>query len=162
MTHAEITAHIEQFAADKIAEHLPADGLWAFSWIKTKRTMGVCDYQLRTVSASSVYVGRASVEQLEDTVLHEVAHAIAGYSAGHGLAWQAACVRIGAEPKRLFDASSISPPCTWTMDCPSCDGPQRKLFAKPRSRRQESCIHCSGGKFNYDFLLTPKKLAATT
>ena len=158
MTNKEIIAHLEAFAAAKMAEHLPADELWAFTWIKTKRTLGICDYRLRTVSASSVYIGIATVEQLENTILHEISHAIAGYSAGHGLAWQSACVRIGAEPERLFDASSISPPYTWTMNCPSCDGPQRQLFSKPRSRRRESCGHCSGGKFNNDYLLTPKKL----
>ena len=40
-----------------------------------------------------------SEEQLLDTVLHEIAHAIAGHEAGHGLLWKATARRIGATPR---------------------------------------------------------------
>jgi len=155
MTNTEVARHIEAFAAAKIAEHLTGD--WTYSWLKTKRTMGLCNYRTKMISASRVYVGVASVEQLENTVLHEIAHAIAGFEAAHGPAWERACVEIGAEPKRLFDASTISPPYTWCMSCKVC-GPQRKLFAKPRSKRSESCVNCSGGRYNPEFKLTAERL----
>lgn len=156
MTNNEVLDHIEAFAAAKIAEHLPPEG-WTFSWLTTKRTMGLCDYRTKMVSASKIYVGIASVEQLENTVLHEIAHALAGFKAGHGFAWERACVAIGAEPKRLFDASQISPPYTWARSCPSC-GPVAKYFSKPRSKRSHSCGRCSGGAFNRDFLLFVEKI----
>ncbi len=38
-------------------------------------------------------------EQVRDTVLHEIAHAIAGPEAGHGPLWKATARRIGATPR---------------------------------------------------------------
>ncbi len=156
MTNNEVMDHLEAFAAAKIAEHLPPEG-WTFSWLKTKRTMGICNFRTKMISASRVYVGVASVQQLENTVLHEIAHAIAGFAAAHGPAWERACVEIGAEPKRLFDASTISPPYTWARSCKVC-GPVAKYFTKPRSKRSHSCVKCSGGAFNPEFVLFVEKL----
>jgi len=42
-------------------------------------------------------------EQVRDTILHEIAHAIAGHKAGHGWQWKAECRRIGANPNRTAD-----------------------------------------------------------
>jgi len=41
----------------------------------------------------------ASSEQLTDTILHEIAHALAGPAAKHGPAWKAIARRLGATPK---------------------------------------------------------------
>ena len=50
-----------------------------------------------TVSMALALVN--SEEELRDTVLHEIAHAIAGISAGHGPEWKSVARRIGATPK---------------------------------------------------------------
>ena len=36
---------------------------------------------------------------MTDTILHEIAHAIAGVEAGHGPAWKAVAQRLGATPR---------------------------------------------------------------
>ena len=36
---------------------------------------------------------------MTDTILHEIAHAIAGANAGHGPVWKAVAKRIGAAPR---------------------------------------------------------------
>ena len=40
-----------------------------------------------------------SLRQVTDTILHEIAHALAGPGAGHGPAWKATASRLGATPK---------------------------------------------------------------
>ena len=46
-------------------------------------------------------------EEIRDTVLHEIAHAIAGPEAGHGPLWKATARRIGATPRaKTYDGQS--------------------------------------------------------
>ena len=49
-----------------------------------------------------------SEEQIRDTVLHEIAHAIAGHGAGHGPLWKATARRIGATPRAKTYESQTS------------------------------------------------------
>ncbi len=39
----------------------------------------------------------------KDQILHEIAHALAGWKAKHGKIWKAKCVEIGAIPYELFE-----------------------------------------------------------
>lgn len=41
-------------------------------------------------------------DELECLILHEMAHAIAGWSADHGPNWQAVCVEVGAHPNEFY------------------------------------------------------------
>ena len=49
-----------------------------------------------------------SKEQIRDTVLHEIAHAIAGREAGHGPLWKVTARRIGATPRAKAYESQAS------------------------------------------------------
>jgi len=155
MTKTETMDHIEEFAAQKLAEHNLTG--WKFSFNKRKRSIGVCSYHSSTISVSSSWVGVAPLDKLEDTVLHEIAHAIAGYEAHHGPAWERACLLVGADPTATYDAAGLDPGYTWSQECPSC-GKGNKYFRKPSTRRQHSCGACSGGTFKSEFLLVTKKI----
>lgn len=80
-------------------------GHWVFQWDRAKRRLGCCNYQRCTISLSLHYVLRGDIEmaEIEDTILHEIAHAIAGSAAGHGPRWKSACQLVGANPSRLYD-----------------------------------------------------------
>lgn len=41
-------------------------------------------------------------EEIEDTILHEVAHAIAGCKCGHGLRWKMIAKNLGAVPRECY------------------------------------------------------------
>jgi hypothetical protein len=68
--------------------------------------LGLCRYGPRTVELSSPFVEHNPEEVVRDTLLHEVAHALAGRAAGHGPLWRAMCLRVGARSERLsFEAA---------------------------------------------------------
>jgi predicted SprT family Zn-dependent metalloprotease len=76
-----------------------------------------------------------------DTILHEIAHALAGHKAGHGPAWKAKCAQIGAKPKRCFGREIKMPDGRWRAVCGGC----RKLFSqhrKPKAATATSYFYC--------------------
>lgn len=97
-------ADVQSFAEFKLRElGLWAEG-WRFGWSSSVRSVGWCDYKTRTIKISknffTVFKNR---EDVKDIVLHELAHAKAGYLAGHGPAWKNVCKELGANPERLVD-----------------------------------------------------------
>lgn len=82
---------------------------WTFEFDNAKRRAGVCRYRCKVISLSRHYVrlNADNYEDIRDTILHEIAHAIAGFKAAHGPAWKAVCRRIGAKPERCYDSSKV-------------------------------------------------------
>jgi predicted SprT family Zn-dependent metalloprotease len=76
---------------------------------------------------------------VENTALHEIAHALAPRGAGHGPAWKAMAIKVGAEPKRCYDPSMKTPPGKWRATC-ACRVWERQN--KPRSNWGYWCKRC--------------------
>jgi predicted SprT family Zn-dependent metalloprotease len=91
--------------------------LWSFAFDNAKRRCGACHYHKRTITLSRYYVSMNAAPEVEDTILHEIAHAIAGSKAGHGYEWQAVARRIGARPQRCADNSVAMPKAPWKITC---------------------------------------------
>lgn len=72
---------------------------WTLAFVEARRRLGDCHYQDRVIRISRAHALEGSEEQIRDTVLHEIAHAIAGPEAGHGPLWRATARRIGATPR---------------------------------------------------------------
>ena len=94
---------------------------WTFALARTKGRLGVCKYRLKRIEISEFHVLNNPPEIVLDTLLHEIAHAIAGPAAKHGPAWKAIAARLGATP-RACDSSSdtVVTPGDWQATCPSC------------------------------------------
>ena len=87
-------------------EHGLFDELWHFDFEDCKRSLGRCHYTKRKISLSEWYVELNNEKDVEDTILHEIAHALSwtryGKKAkGHGKLWKQVCIEIGATPERL-------------------------------------------------------------
>jgi hypothetical protein len=67
----------------------------------------VCKYRTKRIEISKYYAQHSPRESILDTLLHEIAHALAGPKAGHGPSWKAIAVRIGANP-RACDNSEVA------------------------------------------------------
>ena len=80
---------------------MDAHGLkgWTLRFGAARRRLGACFEQPRIVEIARWHAARDEPRQVTDTILHEIAHAIAGVKAGHGPAWKAIARRIGATPK---------------------------------------------------------------
>ena len=155
---------IEQFAHNALQKYnLTADG-WSFRWDRARRRFGSCDYGRRQITLS-VHLARINtLAQCMDTVLHEVAHAIAGQAAGHGPAWKEACRLVGAQPERCYTADEVKqPPSKYVRYCPSC-GHATPLYR--RSRKMYACGKCckkhNKGRFSSKYLLKTVKRSEYT
>lgn len=101
--------------------------------------MGLCVYHRRTIELSIHFVERNPEEEIRDTVLHEIAHALVGHRHGHGPVWQEKCLEIGARPVRCGQAEM--PEGQWKARCGSC-GKQFDRHRKPRRLRGWFCQAC--------------------
>lgn len=72
------------------------------------RALGRCCYTTKTIELQGRYVKDNTVAQVTDTILHEIAHALAGHSAGHGSEWKMWAVRVGAKPESTADSATIN------------------------------------------------------
>ncbi len=94
-----------------INRYLVGDHRWTPRFLKngTYRTLGQCNYTDKTIAINRDYVKSAENSDILNTILHEIAHAIAycryGCSQGHNNNWKSICVEIGANPRRVYKGS---------------------------------------------------------
>jgi predicted SprT family Zn-dependent metalloprotease len=118
---------------------------WVFEWDRAKRRAGVCKYPTASrggrIGLSVYFVAGNGWDEIRDTLLHEVSHALVGKEAGHGPAWQAVCRRIGARPLRCYDPGTVSmPKGRFRAVCPSC-GTEHHRHRRPRPVKYH-CRRC--------------------
>lgn len=75
---------------------------WNFQFSPAKSWLGRCQYNEQLIKLSIRHAFALPVDDVTDTILHEIAHALAGHKVGHGPEWKAIAVRIGARPVRCY------------------------------------------------------------
>lgn len=123
---------------------------WGFAFNRGRRTMGLCRYGLKRIELSIHYVLRNDESEVRDTILHEIAHAIAGPRAGHGEKWKRVCTTLGATPKRCGNAAM--PLGRWRAICPGC-GYRHHRHRRPLRGRDYFCRHCGAEKGRLSFTI---------
>jgi predicted SprT family Zn-dependent metalloprotease len=123
-------------ALQLMAEH----GLhgWTFAFNKRQRTLGLCRYGLRAIELSIHLVDRNSAEEIQDTILHEIAHALVGPGHGHDAVWKARATEIGARPERCGQADM--PEGGWRARCGGCG----QAFSRHRQPERLEGWFCRG------------------
>jgi predicted SprT family Zn-dependent metalloprotease len=120
---------------------------WAFRFNRARRRMGVCFYpapgRQGRIELSVYFVANNPDEEIRETILHEIAHALAGSAAGHGPAWKAVCLRIGAKPQRC--GSARMPRGAWLAQCPGCKA-EITRHKRPRTLTGYHCVRCGPDK----------------
>jgi len=112
---------------------------WAFRFNRRRRAMGLCHYAHRRIELSLPFVLANGEARVRDTILHEIAHALAGHAAGHGPRWRAICRRIGATSQRCGQATMPQGP--WRAACPACNRAFHR-HRRPPSHCRYACPHC--------------------
>jgi hypothetical protein len=128
---------IRVWADALIALHL--DGSWSFGFDNAKRRAGLCDYTNRRISVSRYLSARYDDETNHQTLLHEVAHAIAGSDAGHGPRWKRIARDlgyIGGTTHRGETATDLAP---WVGVCPA----GHIAYRHRKASRATSCARCA-------------------
>src|SRR5689334_24415568 len=75
---------------------------WRFRFDRAVRRFGCCHYTTATITLSAPLTVLNSEAEVRDTLLHEIAHAVAGKAAGHGPEWKKYAAAVGAKPERCY------------------------------------------------------------
>lgn len=103
-------------------QHVP------FAFDASRKRMGACHWDRLTRKVSKItlsvdLVMRATESKVHDTILHEIAHALAGHQAGHGERWKQVARSIGCTAERCFEygIDTVTPvPGEWQATCGGC------------------------------------------
>ncbi|MBA4191016.1 MAG: hypothetical protein C0467_23775 [Planctomycetaceae bacterium] len=128
---------LREAAAEQLARHNLAG--WTFHLADTKRRLGVCKHRSKRIEISEYYAIHNTDEAVWDTLLHEVAHAIAGPEAGHGPVWKAVAVRLGATPRACDNSpDTVVEPGAWQTTCTACNRTHHR-YKRPKSLSGYRC-----------------------
>jgi len=95
---------VENQARDLMNHHGLED--WSIEFNDTRKQLGACIYAKKRIVLSRSMILHKSPEQVTDVILHEIAHALAGWDAGHGQKWKAIATRLGAHPRSRAPVSA--------------------------------------------------------
>ncbi len=129
---------------------------WTLQWDRAKRRLGLCDYRNKIISLSYDYVKLNNSEEVKDTILHEIAHALAGAKTGHGEKWKLICMQIGAKPERCCNDPVVMPKGDWRAICKSCNYLYH-FFRKPK-KSSYYCRKCGTIRGKLVFQYAPEQL----
>ena len=112
--------------------------LWLFRFDNAVRRFGACWYEHKTIRLSRELMKLNNEQQVQDVILNEIAHALAGRRSGHGPHWKQIAVSIGCNGLRYYDPAAVKTPSPkWSGDCPRCK--QRRYSHR---RRSVACGPC--------------------
>jgi len=122
---------------------------WKFQFNNRKRALGVCKWPAvggGIIELSHHFVRLNDAEAVRQTVLHEIAHAIAGPEAGHGPAWKMACRHVGCKPRRCSSTRDgvTMPKGKYKLVCGTCNTEMRTYHRRP-TRDLAQCYHPACG-----------------
>lgn len=137
---------IEKWAHALIALHL--DESWSFGFDSAKRRLGACHYTSKRITVSRYLVPLLDDDEIHQTLLHEVAHAMAGSQAGHGASWRRVARQLGYVGDARHPNQGPVELAPWVGTCPS----GHEVFRYRKPSRDMSCGVCSRG-FNRAFLI---------
>jgi predicted SprT family Zn-dependent metalloprotease len=150
----------KQMALRLMGKHKLIAGGWTLQMGKAVRAFGSCSWEARHITLSGPMIVLNDTAEVRDTILHEIAHALAGRKAGHGPMWKLMALAVGARPERCYTARTVRvPPGRWRFECPTC-GLTGTRLRKPT--RRLSCGRCSPGRFHAKYVLRWTELRRAT
>lgn len=90
---------------------------WEIAYDNAKRRAGICRFSSRTLGLSAPLTAVHTEDDVRDTILHEIAHALVGPAHGHDATWRAMARRIGSSGERCVSPDSPHAPAAWLGTC---------------------------------------------
>ena len=90
---------------------------WSFRFDHAKSRAGLCIYNKKIISLSSHFAKVATLKEIRNTLLHEIAHALVGHCHGHDYVWKSKAFEIGCNAKRCYNKQFFKP--KWIVLCPN-------------------------------------------
>ena len=141
------------------------DTNWRFEFDDAVRRFGACHWNTHKITLSRELVLRNEREKVEDTIRHEIAHALCtpptrGYRGErrerHGAEWKQMCKRTGAKPERCYDSDEVDRvEGDWQATCRGCGRvhhkfrrPKRDLYCAAKDCKRQNPPEWGQGRFN--------------
>jgi hypothetical protein len=125
---------------------------WSFKLNTNKTRNGVCKFGPRRIEISR-HALNEGMERVQNTLAHEIAHALVGPHHGHNDVWRSKAIELGCNGERCSgNFTNVREQAIWVGVCPN----GHKFFRhrlRQSMRGRTSCPNCSGGVFNKNFLL---------
>jgi len=147
MTTLEKIIFVRRLAHQLMDEHGLIEDGWSFRISDTKRALGRCWNRRKVIEYSKYYLDE-SEDQIRDTILHEIAHALIDEKHGHDEVWRRKCVEVGANPDRTVDSSGLvsKPRYNFVIKCvnPNCPRPYKgyRYRVKRDALKRTYCKGC--------------------
>ena len=138
---------VRHWAEALITAHL--DSSWTFAFDNAKRRAGLCDYTHKRISVSRYLAARYDDDTNHQTLLHEVAHALAGAGAGHGPRWKAIARDLGYVGGTTHHGETATELAPWVGVCPN----GHVTYRHRKATRATSCAKCAP-RFDERFAFT--------
>ena len=108
---------------------------WDVAYDNAKLRAGICRFSDRVLGLSAPLTAVHSEEDVRDTILHEIAHALVGPRHGHDAVWREQARAIGCSGERCVSADTPRVPAAWLGTCPGG-------HTLERHRRPERVLTC--------------------
>ena len=134
----------EAMAKRLLVEHQATgkvDRRWTFGFDLATTRAGVCRYRERRIDLAVSYCLAATRAEIEDTILHEIAHAIVGPRHNHDAVWKAKAREIGCQGKRCHRVQQSVP--KWVGEC-GCGQQWFRHVLQRRMIGNRICAKCRG------------------
>ncbi|SFS03431.1 SprT-like family protein [Agrococcus baldri] len=118
---------------------LHLDDSWAFGFDRAAKRAGLTNFTTRRITVSKHLAARWDDDEVHQTLLHEVAHAMVGPRVGHGPLWRRTAREIGYVGGRTHQGEIAAERAGWVGACPG--GHQHVRFRAPRGRY--ACTPCT-------------------
>ncbi len=119
--------------------HLHLDASWSFGFDNAKRRAGQCDFTRKRITVSRYLAARFDDDEIHQTLLHEVAHALTGPHAGHGPEWKRVARELGYVGGVTHHGETAEELAPWVGRCPA----GHVAYRHRRPTRATSCAKCS-------------------
>lgn len=93
-------------------------GDWTLTFDAAKRRAGVTRHQRKVIGLSFDLTRLHSEEEVRETILHEIAHALVGAEHGHDEVWRRTARQIGSTGERCVSAEAPRLRGAWVGVCP--------------------------------------------
>ena len=114
---------------------------WTFGFDLAPSRAGVCRYRERRIDLSVSYCLAATRADIEDTILHEMAHAMVGPQHNHDKVWKQKAREIGCAGERCHRVQHTVP--KWVGEC-ACGQQWFRQVLQRRMMTNRVCAKCMG------------------
>ena len=139
-------------AKNLMRQHNLFKSYWQFDWNKKKNSLGTCSYSKKIIFLSKKIVPCLKENEVKDTILHEIAHALVGSGQGHNQVWKSKAIEIGCNGYRCADVD-LSSIAKYKAICKNCG----QTHTVNRRKKRLSWCKCEGNRFRQEMSLIWKQ-----